>query len=358
MGLNSTGVLSGLAKSGLIFASLVLLTLLATGYFRIHGGSRRVNLFIWSSYLGPDTLRNFTDRTGIAVEYDLYDSNEALLAKLAGGNAEYDVVVPSDYMVEILIHKGLLTPLDHSKLPNIGHVDPGDRGLAHDRKDQFSVALVPGTTGIGYRKDKVGGPITSWKDLWNPAYKDRILMLDDMRECMGAALKSLGHSINTTDPAKIRQAREALMQQKPLLRGYNSSNFQDLLVTGDAWIVQGYNGQIAKAAREFDFIGYAIPREGCTRSLDTLCIPVSAPHKAEAHALVDYLLDPKVAAEMCMYTSYATSNRSARRFLLPEVASNTAIFPDPSALVQCEFMQDVGPVVTLFDTYWTEIKSR
>lgn len=352
------GLLPGLVKSWLIFGVLLAATFAATGYFRSAAPGRRVNLYIWSSYLGPDTLRNFTDRTGIQVDYDLYDSNETLHAKLASGNVEYDVIVPSDYMVEILVKENLLAPIDRGRLANFAQVDPQYFGLAHDRETKWSIPFISGTTGIGYRKDRVAAPMDSWKALWDPRYKDHILMLDDMRECFGAALKSLGHSINTTDVAHLRAARELLMQQKPLVKEYNSSNFQDLLISGEAWVVQGFNGQIAKAAREYPFIGYAIPKEGCTRSLDNLCIPAGAPHKAEAHKLIDYLLDPKVAAELCMYTSYTTTNDGARAFMLPEVLNNTSIFPPQGLLDRCEYMRDAGPAQTHFDRFWTEIKAR
>jgi spermidine/putrescine-binding protein len=352
------GLVPGLVKSWAIFAALLFVTFAITGYFKSAAPGRRVNLYIWSSYLGPDTLRNFTDRTGIQVDYDLYDSNETLHTKLASGNVEYDVIVPSDYMVEILVKEKLLAPIDRAQLPNLKDVDPQYFKLAHDPEGQWSIPFISGTTGIGYRKDRMVGPVDSWKALWEPRYKDRILMLDDMRECFAAALKTLGHSLNTTDEAHLRAARELLMQQKPLVKEYNSSNFQDLLISGEAWIVQGYNGQIAKAAREYPFIGYAIPKEGCTRSLDNLCIPAAAPHKAEAHKLIDYLLDAKVAAELCMYTSYTTTNRGARAHLLPEVLNNTSIFPQQELLDRCEYMRDAGPAQTHFDRFWTEIKAR
>jgi spermidine/putrescine-binding protein len=353
-----SGVASGLAKSFGLFLALLALTFVLTGYFRGAPTGRRVNLYIWSSYLGPDTLKNFTERTGIHVDYDLYDSNETLHTKLASGNVEYDVVVPSDYMVEILVKEGLLAPIDRSKLANFKNVDPSFLKLRHDPETRWSIPFVPGTTGIGYRKDKVQGPVDSWKALWDPRYKNRILMLDDMRECFGVALKSAGASLNTTDPAQLKAARELLMQQKPLIKEYNSSNFQDLLISGEAWLAHGYNGQIAKAAREYPFIGYAIPREGCTRSLDNLCIPARAPHQDEAHQLIDYLLDAKVAAQLCMYTSYTTANRAAREHLLPEVRENPTIFPPESALAACEFIHDVGPALRRYDQYWTEVKAK
>lgn len=347
-----------LAKSWLVFGLLVAFTFVVTGYFRASPKERRVNLYVWSSYLAPDTLRKFTERTGIVVDFDLYDANETVRTKLQAGNAEYDVVVPSDYMIETLARNGWLAPIDRSKLKNLKNVEEEYRGLKFDPEGKWAVPFVVGTTAIGYRKDKVHAPVDSWKALWDPAYSNRILMLDDTRECFGAALKSLGHSLNTTNPAHLRAARDYLIVQKPLVKEYNSSNFQDLLISGEAWIAQGYNGQIAKAAREFPQIGYVIPKEGATRSLDGLCIPASAPHQDEAHVLIDYLLDPEVAAEICMYTNYTTANREARKFIRPEVLENPVVFPPASALATCEYLENIPDAMPLLDKYWTEIKAR
>lgn len=346
-----------LAKSWLVFGLLLLLTFVVTGYFRGGQTQRKVNLYIWSSYLGPDTLKKFTERTGIQVDYDLYDANETIRTKLQAGNAEYDLVVPSDYMVEVLAKNNLLAPVDRSKLKNIKNVDPSFWGLRHDPEGKWSVPIVPGTTAIGYRKDKFPNGVDSWKELWNPAHKDYIVMLDDSREVFAAALKSLGHSLNTTDPVRLREARDLLIRQKPLLKEYNSSNCQDLLISGEAWIAHAYNGQIAKAAREYPNIGYVIPKEGATRSIDCVCIPKSAPHPDEAHMLIDYLLEPEVAAEICAYTYYTTANAAAKKVLPPEIANSPVVFPSDAALKNCEFIANIPEAMTLLDKYWTEVKA-
>lgn len=345
------------AKSWLVFGLLLAFTFGVTGYFRSGPTERRVNLYVWSSYLGPDTLRKFTERTGIRVDYDLYDANETVRTKLQAGNAEYDVVVPSDYMVEILAKNGWLAQIDRSKLKNLGNVDPQYNGLKFDPQGKWAVPFVAGTTAIGYRKDRFPQGVDSWKALWDKASEQRILMLDDTRECFGAALKSLGYSLNTTDPARLREARDLLIRQKPLIKEYNSSNFQDLLISGEAWIAQGYNGQIAKASREYPAIAYVIPKEGATRSLDCLCIPAQAPHKDEAHLLIDYLLEPDVAAEICLFTHYTTANRAAKAHLPPEVTGDPMVFPAAAAMAKCEYMENIPDAMPLLDKYWTEVKA-
>lgn len=323
-------------------------------------GSRPVlNLFIWSGYLAPDTLKVFEQRFGARVQCDLYDSTEALLAKLQAGNAGYDVVVPSDYTVQILRKRALLSPINPAQIPNLDkNIDPQFLNRSFDPGNQFSVPYTWGTTGIGYRKDLVQLPINSWEVLWNERYRQKIVMLDDMRENFGAALKLAGYSLNTRNPQELEQAKALLEKQKPLLQAYNSSNFQELLASGDAWLVQGWNGQIVKAAQENPNIAYALPREGTTLFIDSLCIPTDAQHKDLAHQFINYMLEPETAAAVMNYTGYVLPNRAARSHVRKALQSNPALFPEPSMLGRCEMLEDVGQAVLLYDRMWTEVKSK
>jgi spermidine/putrescine-binding protein len=351
------GFISGLLKSGIVFGGVLFLCLFSTGYYRSPGQARTVNVFMWSGYLAPDTLSSFTDRTHIQVNVDYYDTNEALLAKLSAGNVEYDVVGPSDYMVEILVRQKLLAPIDHSKVPNFRNVEPRLTRMDFDPENRYSLPFTWGTTGIGYRKDKIKKAVDSWSCLWDPEYRGHVVMLDDMREATGAALKYLGYSLNTKNKVQLRRARELLIRQKPLLKEYNACNAQDLLLSGDAWIVQGYSGQIGKAAREYPILGYAIPKEGCTMSVDTVAIAAKARHLAEAHELLNYMLDPAVAARACQFTNYSTANRAARELLPAAVLENPIVFPPEASLIPCEGIRDPGPVLQLYDRHWTEVKA-
>ncbi len=318
-----------------------------------------LNLFIWSGYLAPDTLKVFEQRFNASVEFDLYDSNEALLAKLESGSAGYDVIVPTDYMIQILIKRSRLKPIDKGRIPNFDkNLDPRFLNKSFDPSNRFSVPYIWGTTGIGYRKDRVQEPVESWRLLWNPKYRNKIVMLDDMRENFSASLKLAGFSLNSRVAAEVRQARDLLEQQKPLVRAYNSSNFQEILASGDAWLVQGYNGQIVRAAQENPNIGYCIPREGTTLSIDSFCIPANAPHAALAHQFINYMLDPETAAAIVNRTCYTVANRAAAPYIKKTLLNNPALFPDEKALARCEIIEDIGQAVLLYDQYWTEIKSR
>ncbi len=365
--LGATLVLMALAfrieRRGLTPANLVLVGLVVLGLvsFAFGGLSPRraraeLNLLIWSNYISPRVVREFEQQTGIAVNIQTYDSNEALLAKLQAGVVTYDLIVPSDYMVGILIREGLLQPLDLTRVPNLRHLDPSALGLSFDPTNTYSLPYTLGVTGIGYRRDKVGEPIESWRALWDARFRGRIAMLDDMREAFGAALKLLGYSLNSTRPEEIRQARDLLREQKPLVRAYDSANFDQLLLSGEVWIAQAWDGQIIKARRENPNIAFAIPREGTTLIVDNLCIPRSARRPDLAHEFINYLMDPRVAAENMNDIMYIMPNRSAWPHLREELRHHPVFSLTPEMRKKSEYLQDLGPTTQLYDRYWTEVK--
>jgi spermidine/putrescine transport system permease protein len=320
---------------------------------------RQLNIYIWSNYISPRLVRGFERKFHCRVNYDLYDSNEALLTKLQAGNVSYDVVVPSDYMVEILIRQGLLAKLDKSRLPNAwANVDPRFLDLPFDPHNDYSVPHAWGTTGLAYRADLVKENVQSWEAVFDPRFAGHILLLDDTREVFGMALKKLGYSLNSKNPEEIRKARDLLLRQKPLVKGYNSSNFEQDLAAGDAWIAQAYNGNMTFVMRDEPRIRYLIPKEGCTISVDCACIPRSAPHKDLAMEFINYFHRPEVAAMFVDDSGFNTPNRYDRGEIEPWLLRNSAVFPDPASLEHCEFMRDLGPIIALYDRYWTEIKAR
>ncbi len=322
-------------------------------------GEKKLNVYIWSEYLPKEVIEDFTRRTGIAVRYDLYDSNEAVLEKLQSGVADYDIVVPSDYMVRILIESKLLRPLDRRRLKNFGNLDPRFLDKTFDPGNQYSLPYVWGTTGFGFAKAKAAGTPDSWAPLFDPANRGQILMLDDMRECFAAALKYLGHSLNSTDPAVLKQAADLLKKQKPLVKTYNSGDYENILASGDVSYAHGYNGQLAKVvAREPARFGYVLPKEGATIWMDSVCAPAGARNVDSIYAFLDYLLEPEVDARIVNGIRYASANVPARRFIRPEILSDPAVYPSDAALEKCEFLEDVGEATTILDEYWTEIKAQ
>jgi spermidine/putrescine transport system permease protein len=343
---------------GGLACALGLLVLFSVGGRGSLATGGELNIFIWSNYLPDSVIAEFERRFDAKLNIELYDSNEALLAKLQSGGASYDIVVPSDYMVTVLRAQGLLSELNRDSISNISNLDPRFTGLAYDPVNEYSVAYMWGTTGIAYRKDKVTEPIDSWAALWDGRYKDRVSMLDDVRETLGAALKLRGNSLNSTDPMELEQAALLLSEQKPLVKAYDSGGFDQLLLSGDVWIAQSYSGQIAKAMAESPEIGYVIPKEGCTIFVDNLCVPRSSQRKELAQAFINFVLETRTAAEIANGTGYSSPNLTARALIRPDLLANEAAYPPREALDRCEFIKELGPAISLYDRLWTEIKSR
>ena len=320
---------------------------------------RQVNVYIWTNYLPQEVVAGFERRTGIRVNVDTYDSNETVLAKLQSGVADYDVVVPSDYMVKILMPQGLVQPLDRARLPHFKNLDPRFLNQAFDPGNGHSLPYLWGTTGIGYNKQKVKEPLDSWRALFDERYAGRILMLDDVREAFGAALKLMGKSINEKDPATLRRAAAMLKAQKRLVRTYNSSDFANLLAAGDVDVAQGYNGEIAEVvANAPDRLAYVVPKEGGTLWIDNLAIPKGARNLDAAYAFLDYLLEPATAAKIVNAVHYAGANRAAWPLIDDKIRRDPAIYPPKEVLDRCELIEDLGKTLRLMDELWTEIKAQ
>ncbi|HEY8021966.1 MAG TPA: spermidine/putrescine ABC transporter substrate-binding protein [Thermoanaerobaculia bacterium] len=344
-------------------ASIGLLVLAAaSAIFLAHcgkaGGRRQVNIYIWTNYLPDEVAAEFERRTGIDAQIDTYASNEALLEKLQSGVADYDVVVPSDYMLKVLVPQGLLHPLDRARLPHAFHLDPRFLSQRFDPGNRFSLPYLWGTTGIGYDRRKLG-EVTSWGALFDPKNAGRILMLDDEREAFGAALRLDGRSINERDPRALARAADRLKAQKRLVRTYNSADFANLLAAGDVDLAQGYNGELAKVvAKDRGRLAYVVPKEGGTLWIDNLAIPAKGRHLDAAYAFLDYVLEPAVAAKIVAGVRYASANRDALPLISPDIRSDPAIYPPRAVLDRCELIEDLGPTTTLLDRLWTEVKAQ
>ena len=321
--------------------------------------SKTLNIFIWSAYLPDSVIQKFTEKTGIKVNYDTYDANEALVAKLQSGVADYDIVVPSDYMVARLKKQDLLLQLDHTKLPNMKNLDPRFLDKAFDPRNTHSLPYFWGTTGLGYNKQSITTPVDSWGIVFDEAHKGRVLMLDDMRECFAVALKFLGKSLNERDPEVLRQAAELLKKQKDIVKTYNSGDFANILASGDVDLAHGYNGQIAEVvAAEPEKLAYIVPKEGGTFWMDNLCIPSKARNVENAYKFINFIMEPEINAEIVNDVHYASANSPAKQFITPEIVNDISIYPPDEILKNCEFIEDIGEALTVMDQYWTEVKAQ
>lgn len=344
-----------------VLAVLVVLSLLGCGQEEAgqSAEARQVNVYIWTNYLPQEVVDEFQKRTGIRVNVDTYDSNEAILEKLQSGVADYDIVVPSDYMMKILIPEELVREIDHARLPNMKHLDPRFLNQAYDLGNRHSVPYLWGTTGIGYDKQKARAPVDSWRALFDPRYAGRILMLDDPREVFGAALRIMGRSINEKDPAVLRQAADMLKKQKPLVRTYNSSDFANLLAAGDVDVAQGFNGEMAEVvANAPGRLAYVIPKEGGTLWIDNATMPKTARNVDAAYQFLNFLMEPEMAAKIVNGVHYAGANRAALPLIDGKIRNDPAIYPPQEVLDRCELIEDLGETTQLIDELWTEIKAQ
>ena len=323
---------------------------------------KELNFYTWSEYIDPDILTEFQETYGVKVTMDIYASNEDLLAKLQGGATGYDVIVPSDYMVNIMINLGLLEPLDYSVIKTIANIDPENLKPYYDPHNTYSVPYMWGTSGYSYDTSVLGEDLASWKEVFEPRpeVRGKVVMLDDQREVIGAALVYLGYEINETSDDALAKAKQLLLTQKPYVLAYSSQNNDDLLVAGEALIAHIWTGDALMSQQEKPTLRYVIPTEGCTVWQDNLCVPKTAPHKYTAMVFIDFLNRPDIAGRNANYIMYGSPNKAAREqgYIDQEVLNNPGVYPPPEVWKELQWIKDVGEEGALkLDRLWTEIKT-
>ena len=335
-----------------VFAFIVNLPLVAQAK-----EAKVLNVYNWANYIDDQTIPAFEKKFGVKVHYDVYDGNETLLAKLQAGASGFDVIFPSDYMVEIMSKLGLLAALDKSKIPNFVNIDERFLKQPFDPDNKYSLPYTWGTAGISYRKDKVTELVDSWKILFDAKYTGRIVLLDDMRETIGLALKYLGYSLNSTNPDELQKAKDLLIKQKPLVKAYSSAQPELLLVSGDAWLVHNWSGETYRIAAEEPNIAYTIPKEGGSKFIDNCAIPKAAPHKDLAYQFINFLLEPEVDARIHNQIRYLTPNKAALQYL-DQTLRATMETMSPETAAKLEYIKDLEQATQVWDKIWTEIKAE
>ena len=265
--------------------------------------------------------------------------------------------MPSDYMVSILIKQNLLGELNRDNIPNFQNISPLFLGKYFDAENQYSIPYTFGTAGIAYDSAVVSPAPDSWAVLWDTQYKNQFSMLDDQRETIGAALKLLGYSLNTTDPDQIKAAKEKLIAQKPLVKQYKSEA-EELLIAGDVVMAHCWSGDAFRATEKRPTIRYVIPKEGSSQFIDAVCIPKSAPHKALAEQFINYLLRPEVNAKITAFTKYGTCVPTAKEFLPEHLREHKFIYPPKEVLESLEWLKDPGDFTRHYDRAWEELKAK
>lgn len=313
---------------------------------------KELRVFNWSDYVAPDTVPRFEREFGVRVTYDTYESNEEMIAKLVAGGDGYDVVGPTGYLVPVLAAGGLLRPLDHAVLPNWGNLLPVFVN-AEQGGGRYSMPYQWGITGVAYRRDLVATAPTSWAVFSDAALRDRMTMLDESGEVFGAMLKWRGRSWNTTDRALLRSAKQDAMTVKPFLRAYVSGSVKAQLVSGDIAVAQLWSGDTGQATADEPRVEFMVPAEGSQIFADHLAIPRRAPNPRAAHAFLNYVLRPEVAAEIAEQTGYGPANGAAVARMKTPVPP-----PDATTMQRLEFPRHLdGAVNDFLDRLWTEMKA-
>lgn len=321
-----------------------------------------LSFYNWSEYIDPELITEFESTYGVDVVETFYESNEAMLAQIQAG-VVYDLIVPSDYMISIMVKDGLLYSLDKDAIPNLANVDPQFVNPPFDPTSEFSVPYQWGTTGLGVDLAVVGEDFEeSWGLIFDPAMNAGmpVSMLNDARETMGAALKYLGYSLNSTSETELQEAADLISAARDSIVKFDSDQYTDDLVNGEVAISHGYNGNFFLTFDEidgWDDYYYFMPQEGGTVWVDNMAIPTEAEHPCTAHTFINFILDAEKGAQLTNWNFYASPNVAAMEFIDPEILEDTAIFPDDATMERLEFIEDTGTFELQFQDFFTQAKS-
>lgn len=319
---------------------------------------KMLHVYNYGSYIDPDLLTKFTKQTGYQVSYETYDSNESMMVKLKQGGSNYDLVFPSEPYVAKLAQENLLAPLDHQKIRGLENLDPMLLNHAFDPNNRYSLPYFWGTTGIMYNakvfsKDEVD----TWAKLWAPKMKDQVMLIDAPRESIGMGLQALGYSENDHDSAHIQAARQKLAALAPNVKAVLNDEIRAYVTSGEANVAVAYSGVADYAHALNPDIDYVIPKDGGSVWTDNISIPKNAQNKAGAYAFINFLLDPKNAAQNAEFVAYSSPNLAAKKYLSKEITSDKILYPQRSELAKVEHYENLtDKTVRDYSNNWLEAK--
>lgn len=307
-----------------------------------YAGSDTITIFNWGDYIDPELLKEFEEQTGITVIYETFDSNEAMMTKIAQGGTTFDVAVPSEYAVERMMEDDMLVPLDHSRLPNMKYIDPRFMDLSFDPGNVYSVPYFWGTVGIVYNPGAFDEPPASWDALWDPALKNDILLVDGAREIIGMGLNSLGYSLNDTNEEHLQEALAKLKRLTPNVKAIVGDEIKMLMAGNEASAAVVWSGDAAEIMWENEDLDYVVPEEGSNLWFDSMVIPKTARNIEGAHLFINFMLDPENAARNAEYVGYATPNAAALELLPEEVREDERFYPGEELTARLEVYENLG----------------
>lgn len=333
---------------------IILFVILCTG---CNNNQEQLNILNWSSYIPDSVIRNFEKETGIKVNYSTYSSNEELLAKVSNAKeGTYDLIFPSDYMIEIMKNRGLLEKLDKSKLKNINNLNSNYLNLDYDLNNEYSLPFIAASTVISVNKEKIKDEIVSYNDLLNSDYKDEIVLIDDQRIIIGMALLANGFDMNSTNKDELEIAEDWLLKLKPNLKAYDSDSPKNFLIFEEASIAVLWNAEGAIAKEENDNIENIFPKEGFALSIDNFAILKNSNNQDEAYKFIDYILRPEIMKEIINSYPYKNVNKETDKMLDDNYLNNDAANISDETLKNGIFVKNIGENIKLYDRIWANIK--
>lgn len=326
------------------------------------GENGQIVVYNWGEYIDPDVIDMFEKETGISVVYEEFTTNEDMYPKVSSGAAAYDVICPSDYMIQKLIEEDLLEKLNYDNIPNIVNIDENylESAKQFDENNEYAVPYCWGTVGILYNTTMVDEPIDSWDVLWDKKYEDEILMQRSVRDAFAVSLKRLGYSLNSKSVDELKEARNELMDQKSLVQAYVVDEVRDKMINNEAAIGVIYSGEAIYTKQENPDLEYVVPKEGSNVWIDAWVIPKNCTNKEGAEAFINFMCDPEIALMNFEYITYSTPNKAARELIEDDDIRNSEIaFPDKDVLQRCETFNYLGEEFDeLYSSFWKEVLSK
>ncbi len=338
--------------------TMILSGLLCAVLFSGCSDSRPVlNIYNWADYMNPDVLKKFEKQHNCRIVLDTFDSNEAMYAKLKAGAQGYDLIFPTSYMVGIMKKQGMLQPLKHDLIPNLKNVDGKYLALTQDPQMEYGVPYMISITGIGYNKARLGELPPTWELFGRPEIARRCTLLNDMRESIGAALKGLGYSLNTTSEKELAEAQKVLIAWKQNIAKFEVEEALRGLSSAEFLLAHAYNGDILQAMDENKDLAFLVPKEGTSIASDDMVIPANADQVELAHAFINFIHDPANSAENMEFVSYLSPNVEGQKLVSEEFRNNPAIFIDPAVLAKSEVIRDLGVDNDKYTRVWDAVKA-
>lgn len=317
-----------------------------------------LNIYNWGDYIDPEVLKDFEKEFDAKIIYNTFATNEDMYIAIKKGGTSYDVVFPSDYMIERMRKEGLLEKLDKDIIENFKYVDENLLDYDFDPNNEYSMPYYWGTVGIAYNKKYIDEKdVTSWSILWDEKYKDEIFMLDSQRDSFAVALKKLGYSMNSIDINELNEAKDELIKQKEILYAYVGDEVKDLMIAEEGILALAWSGDAIAMVNENENIGYAIPEEGTNLWFDSICIPKNSKNKKLANQFINFLNRPTVAARNTNYVEYVTGNLEAKNYLDEDIINSKIAYPDEEVILEAEVFKDPKDMLRIYNDLWIEVKA-